>query len=110
MSNAVNLFVDQGADYYRTMTVIDIHNSPLDISNYTIKGQIRKNYTSTTNANFNMLILDAVNGKIGMGLNNTTTQSLSEIRYVYDIEITSPDNKVYRIMEGILTVNPCVTR
>ena len=110
MSNVVNLFVDQGVDFYRTMTIVDINNAPLNISNYTIAGQVRKNYTSSANTTMQVLITDAPHGKVSMSLTNTQTDSLTDLRYVYDVEITSPDNKKYRILEGVMTVTPQVTR
>jgi len=111
MSNVVNLFLDQGCDYYRTISIIDnIQKFPLNLSNYTIKGQIRKNYTSTSNVNFDIVIIDAINGKISIGLDKTKTQLLSEIKYMYDIKITSPDTRCYKVLEGVITCTPSITK
>jgi hypothetical protein len=38
------------------------------------------------------------------------TANLSAGRYVYDLKITSPANVVSRVVEGIVTVLPSVTR
>lgn len=109
-SNVVNLSLDQGAEFYRTMTVVDINNLPVNLTNYTMAGQIRKTYTSIANTSFDLQFLDRVNGRISMGLVHSITETIQGGKYVYDIEVTSPENKKYRILEGVLTVNPNVTR
>lgn len=109
-SNVVNLFLDQGAEFYRTMTVVDVNNLPINLTNYTIAGQIRKTYTSVANTSLDLVFLDRIAGRVSMGLNHSVTETLQGGKYVYDIEITSPENKKYRILEGVLTVNPNVTR
>ena len=43
-------------------------------------------------------------------LSSSATGSLTAGRYVYDVEITSDAAVVSRVVEGIVTVNPQVTR
>ena len=77
-------------------------------SGYTASSQIRKWYTSTKYVEFTTAVNSDI-GVITLSLTSDQTSSLSAGRYVYDVEIT--DNvTISRIVEGIITVNPNVTR
>lgn len=110
MSTVINLYIDQGAEFYRTMTVTDTNKAVINLTNCTVIGQLRKGYTSTTSIPFVMTIIDRLTGKVSMSLSATATAAITEGRYVYDVELTSVDQKVYRILEGNATVSPNVTR
>jgi len=43
-------------------------------------------------------------------MNNATTAALSPGRYVYDVELKSSSNSISRILEGLVTVTPEVTK
>jgi len=51
-----------------------------------------------------------VSGTVALGLTATQTANLVPGRYVYDVEVVSGANVVSRIIEGIVTVTPEVTR
>jgi hypothetical protein len=48
-------------------------------------------------------------GEITLSLTPTQTSALKAGRYVYDVEMAAPHETV-RVMEGIITVTPEVTR
>lgn len=110
MTTATNLFIDQGSDFYRTMSVVDNKNDVVDLTSYTIAGQLRKNYSSTEFIPFTIIVISAVLGKISIGIPNSITSTLTANRYVYDVEITAANGKKYRILDGNVTVTPNVTR
>ena len=110
MSTVTNLIIDQGSDFYRAMTVIDNNNNVVDLTTYTVAGQLRKGYTSTEFIPFTITVLNATLGRISIGLTNIITDTLTAPRYVYDIEITALNLKKFRILEGNITVAPNVTR
>ena len=108
MAIKTNLIVDQGANFVYNVYLIDVNGDPFDITDYTANAQIRKTYTSTT---YNTLdvTLGGNTGLITMSMNAATTANLTNSRYVYDLQLHS-NNITSRILEGIVTVNPEVTR
>lgn len=109
-ASATNLAIDQGSEFYRTMTLVDTSRTIVDLTNYTIAGQLRKSYTTTESISLNIVIINAVLGKFSMSLSNLITDTLTSPRYVYDVEITSSGMRTYRILEGNIIVSPNVTR
>ena len=50
------------------------------------------------------------NGQITLKLSRTQTANLASGRYVYDVEVTDGSDTRSRLVEGIVTVTPQVTR
>ena len=71
---------------------------------------MRKSHYSTTSSDFSVSITDAFNGEITMTMTSANTSNLTPGRYVYDLVMTSPTNIKTRVVEGIATVLPSVTR
>ena len=111
MAAISNIFIDQGADFSTTVTVSDSAGSALDLSNYTALAQIRKTYESTTATTFTSTFADdRTTGQITISLTDVQTTALDFGRYVYDLLITDGDGDKTRVVEGIATVNPSVSR
>lgn len=108
MATKANLVIDQGATFSADLDITDENGDTINLAGYTASSQIRKWYTSSKFVEFST----SVNGDIGiitLSLTANQTSSLTAGRYVYDVEIT--DNvTISRIVEGIITVNPNVTR
>ena len=109
MATKANLFIDQGTTFTTSITLTDDEDNPIDLTNYTGVAQIRKYYTSSTYTPF-VVTLGGTTGVVILTLSATTTSGLSAGRYVYDCEVTSDVGVVSRVVEGIITVNPQVTR
>lgn len=107
MANKLNLNIDQGADFSTTINVTNINGMPIDLTTYTAQSQMRRHYTSSNAVSFSVSIS---NSNIILSLNSYTSSLLSNGRYVYDVEIISSSNVVSRVVEGIITVSPNVTR
>jgi len=106
-----NLTVDQGSTFSVEIDVIDNVSDALDLAGYTVAGQIRKSYTSSTATDFTCSIPNAIAGTIKIGLSASTTNNMKAGRYLYDVEITKTANgEVTRVLEGQLEVRPGVTR
>ena len=111
MATISNIFINQGANFTTTVTISDSDGSALDLTSYTALAQIRKTYESTTATNFTSTFdADRTTGKITISLTDTQTTALSSGRYVYDLLITNASNEKTRVVEGIATVNPSVSR
>jgi hypothetical protein len=78
--------------------------------NYTAAAQMRKSYYSTTANNFTVTVSNAANGELTMAMSAANTANLTPGRYVYDLLITSPTSIKTRVVEGIVTLLPSVTR
>ena len=57
-----------------------------------------------------MTISNAANGEITMAMTAANTANLTAGRMLYDLLITSPTSVKTRVVEGIATILPSVTR
>jgi hypothetical protein len=110
MATVSNLYVDAGTDYSTIITVAATNGQPLNLTGYNAASQIRKSYNSSTNYSFLTSIYDAALGKVRLQLTNTQSSAIPAGRWLYDVEITSPSGTRTRVVEGILTVTPEITR
>jgi hypothetical protein len=69
---------------------------------------MRKSYYTNTNTAFTTSKVDGT-GDITISLTATETSAIKAGRYVYDIEIAS-SVETLRVLEGIVTVTPEVTK
>ncbi len=109
MATIYNLAIDQGTDLQTTVSVTDSSGSARDLSNATARAQLRRSYFSESNVQFTVNIDNPSNGEVVMSLTNAQTANLKYGRYVYDLELVDSGN-VERILEGIVTVYPEVTK
>jgi hypothetical protein len=109
MAIKANLVVDQGTTFTATIDLTDPSGVVFNLTNYTVAAQMRKNYTSSTATTF-VANHTGAGGEINLLLSANTTSVLAPGRYLYDVEITSPGGAVTRVVEGIVTVTPGITR
>jgi hypothetical protein len=111
MATISNIFIDQGATFTTTVTVNDANGNALDLTGYSALGQIRKTYESLTATNLTSTFdADRTTGQITISLTDTQTAAFEAGRYVYDLVITDSSSIKTRVVEGIATVNPSVSR
>lgn len=110
MATVSNLAIDQGTTYSVTIGVADTTGSARDLTGYTGRAQIRRSYYTNSNVAFTVSIDNPADGEIILSLTSNQTSSLKAGRYVYDLELVSNTNTVERVVEGIITVYPEVTR
>lgn len=108
MATVNNLVIDQGTTFSFSFNLTNADGSAKDLTNYTIAAQIRKSYYTSTKVDFTTDTVDA-EGEITISLTSTQTSNLKAGRYVYDIEIDDTTETI-RVLEGIITVTPEVTR
>jgi hypothetical protein len=102
--------LEQGATFNTTINVEDTAGNGINLYAYTANSQMRKSYYSSTAYTINSVVTGIANGEITLSMTAANTANLSAGRYVYDLKITSPTNTVTRVVEGIATVLPSVTR
>lgn len=106
-----NLAIDQGTTYSVTIQVQDDTGSARNITGYTGRAQLRRSYYTNTNTAFSVNILNPTEGEIILSLTSNQTTALKAGRYVYDVELVSnATSSVERIVEGIITIYPEVTK
>jgi hypothetical protein len=109
MATKSNLVIDQGSTYSAELNLTDENGDPLVLDGYTANSQIRKWYTSSTVAATFTTSINVASAVITLGLTANQTSNLVAGRYVYDVELND-GSEVSRIVEGIVTVTPQVTR
>lgn len=109
MATKANLVIDQGSTFSSDLTLTDENGDPLTLNGYTANSQIRKWYSSTNASATFTTSINTVSAVITLSLTANQTSNLVAGRYVYDVEI-SDGAEVSRIVEGIVTVTPQVTR
>jgi hypothetical protein len=109
MATKANLVIDQGSTFSADLNLADENGDPLILNGYTANSQIRKWYSSTNAAATFTTAINVESGVISLNLSANQTSNLVSGRYVYDVELTDSGG-VSRIVEGIVTVTPQVTR
>jgi hypothetical protein len=107
-STKANLVIDQGATFSSTVTVADANGDVMDLTEYTGAAQMRRHYSSTNSTSF--VVTVANSGTVTLSLSANATANISYGRYVYDCELTDTNGAVTRLIEGIATITPQVTR
>ena len=101
--------VDQGSDFSLQLTIQE-SGIAKDLSGFSLRGQMRPTKDSSTlTATFTTSITDVTGGVCTISLPYTTTENITVGQYFYDIELFT-GSTVQRIIEGLVTVSPEVTR
>ncbi len=110
MATKANIVIDQGTTFSVELDLSDEYGDPLNLNGYSANAQMRKWYTSSNSTVFNTSI-DINKGQVILTLTANQTGLLAAGRYVYDVELTeNSTNSISRVVEGIVTVTPQVTR
>lgn len=109
MAIKANLVLDQGTDFSAVIDLMDIDGNVYDLTGHTVASQMRKNYASVSAIAFAASHRSA-EGQITLTLSSTLTNDIEPGRYMYDVEITSPAGSTTRVVQGIVTVSPGITR
>lgn len=105
------LTLDQGTTFESTIDLVNDDGVAINVAGYVFSGQIRKSYYSLNpTANLTITVSDSANGNVLVSINAAATANIAAGRYLYDIKMTDTSNVVTRIVEGIITVTPQVTK
>lgn len=108
MASKLNLVIDQGTTFNTMFVVNDKDDVPINFTGYTANSQIRKSYSSSNSYAFGVSLNS--NGEVSLSMSANTTGSIVAGRYVYDVEVESSSGVKSRLIEGIVTIMPQVTR
>lgn len=109
MATYAEITIEQGATFSSVVTVYDGEDNVFDLTGYTPSAQIRKSYYTTASSNLTTTVSNAANGEITLSMTAANTALLIPGRYVYDLVMDNANVRL-RVVEGIATVFPSVTR
>lgn len=105
------LTLDQGTTFETNIDLKADDGSAINVTNYVFSSQIRKSYFSNSvTANITTTIVDAPNGNVKLSMTSANTANIKAGRYLYDLKMVSSSGVTTRVIEGIITVTPQVTR
>lgn len=111
MAQFVELNMDQGATFNVDIDLTEANSAPVNVTGYTFTSSLRKSYySSRVTANLVVSITNAANGNVSLSLAAANTANIKAGRYVFDIKQLDTSNITTRVIEGIITVNPQVTK
>lgn len=110
MATKTNFVLDQGSDFSVTIDVTTVAGTVFDLSGYTAAAKLAKHWSSSNNYSLTATVTDASDGQITLSANNSTTGAIPPGRYNYDVEVTSNTGTVTRVLQGIVTVTPEITK
>ena len=109
-----DITADQGATYSVVITYKNSNGTPINLTNYTARMQLRASYASTTAA----LSLTTENGRIALGgalgtitltVAAATMETLEAKTYVYDLELITGAT-IIRLLQGLFVNRPNATK
>ena len=111
MSRYLDLTLDQGATFTQKVNYIDSNKANISLAGYSVRAQMRRSYYSSNSVAMMATVSNAAQGEVTLELAANTTANLKSGRWVYDLEANAAnDATVIRIVEGIITIMPGVTR
>jgi hypothetical protein len=113
MTPYAELYCDQGTTFNHIINLTDdVDNSAINVAAYTsITSQVRRSHISqNASANIVCTVTNAGEGEITLSMSASVTSNLRAGRYNFDVKAVDSANNVSRILEGLITVTPQVTR
>ena len=110
MATIAYLDIDQGSDFTAVMELENDDGTPMNLLGFNVYSQFRKSYMSSIGHSFNSTVEDSALGKIKLELLGAVSSNIKPGRYMYDVEIVSSTGNKTRVVEGIVTINPEITK
>lgn len=105
-----DLILDQGSVFAVEMFISTGNetNTPFNLTNCTFLSEIRKYYGSSTIYGTPTITIvgNPSDGHIIVSMNNNETSNIPAGRYIYDIYVVNSSNQRFRVIEGLIIVNP----
>ena len=107
--------LNQGSSYTLPLVLKDGEGALIDLSGYSAAMQIRivpeaEEVIDELSTDNGRIVIDAENGKLTLSFPHEVTEADPAGQFFYDIEITSSDDEVTRILQGKIFINAEVTR
>lgn len=113
-AGAYNITIEQGATYSQVFTW-KIDDNPVDITGYVVRMKLKatkkvSEIISLTSPSNGITLNSPTTGQFTISMSATTTESLVDGKYLYDIELQSPGGVVTRLLRGEATIIFGITR
>ena len=115
MAYRIDIVLDQGSDIETSYEFFDSGNRPISFNGFSAQMQVRR--TAVSEIVIDDLTTQGTPDRIGFCSNLVTlkwprevTQKIKAGRYVYDLEVKSPNGNITRLMEGAFVIKQEVTR
>lgn len=117
MSTELNLTIDQGSTWIKSITWQDSDGVAYDLSTWEARMMIRKHYADN-DKNLPLVSLTDVDGitlgattdNIVITIEDSVTENIPAATYYYDLELISPSQEVTKLLRGKAIVLAEVTR
>jgi hypothetical protein len=118
MADVFDMRIDQGATYSVTVTWADSTGTPISLSGYSARLQVRRRYADqdagitplVSLTSGSGLTLGGGAGTVAVVISAATTQAIPAGTYVYDLEVESAGGVVTRLIQGPCYVSAEVSR
>ena len=105
-----NITVNTGENFYRDFYLDNIDGTPLDLTGYTGKSEVRKHPDSVGAATtFSLTFVDRTNGRFRLSLSKEQTSAVKPGRYAYDVMFTDSSSKKSIVVEGNILATQEIT-
>lgn len=110
----LNIVIEQGTTFNPVFTYSDENNTPIDLTGYDARMQIRSSKTASTTID-DLTVGDGITlggaaGTITLLISDTDTAAFTFKNAVYDLELISGSGVVTRLLEGSVTLKTETTR
>ena len=97
-----NITVDTGSNFFRDFYLDNADGTPLDLTGYTGKSEVRKHPESVgAAATFTVSFVDRSDGHFSLSLDRYVTEKIKPGRYSYDVMFTDSSNQKSIVLEGM---------
>jgi hypothetical protein len=108
MASRANIYVDQSTDFRISVGISGTDGSALPIDTYDFFASMKKMYSTSTVANFNVE-KDVPNSSITLVLTDLDTASLVPGKYQYDVLMRKQSGEISKVVEGLAIVVPTIS-
>jgi len=113
-SNVYDILVDQGATLNRALFLKNSAKRPINLTGFSARMHIRNSINSSIiveilTTDNEQITIDEPTGRIDIYLSPAETEALEAKKYVYDLELESPEGEVTKVVSGQLIVRSEIT-
>lgn len=102
----LDLYVDQGDDFSKIVTLQDENQTPLDLTGFTFTAVIKEYFNSSKGITASVSLVGLpVDGRLRVSISSTNSQMMVRPRYVYTVRGTNGIETI-RVLSGQVLVNP----
>jgi hypothetical protein len=109
MPENVNMVIYQGDYVDMLITIKNELGDAMNLTGYTAQASLKSNYDDATPIDFSCVVTP-LTGQVSVYMSTLTTSALTPGDYVWDFQLTNPDDDARTYLTGDVTVYPEVTQ